>query len=606
MAEQMSVERANSIDKSTSVASKDHAAEDFPGQQAGPSLVAKQTQAGIWKVEAAANVWGRTSKTLLWVGIALASYMYGLDNNTNWEWGTYATNEFGHSNWYSAIQCAMSILLAIGKPFFAKITDVIGRAEAYAVCLFFYCLGYIICAASPNMAALGAGLVIYEIGFSGLQIAIQIVIADLTPLKYRGLVSGLVSLPYFINFYAGSVIGAQVVANPNLGWRWGYGIYCICFPFAIGPIIVVLFWAQRRAKKQDLVYRDSIVGSTFSEQALNFAIEADLMGMFLLAATITLIFLPIVLAGGSYATTTWTDPAIPAMMVVGGVVALPAFVYWELKLAAFPVVPFRLLANRTILSMCIINFFDFISFYLTWSYLYTFTYVVTDWSLTNMNYYSNSQSLSLTFFGISWGIFVALCQGKIGYKWALFGSLGLRIIGVGLMFYARSHYNTAALVMTQIIQGAGGGIAATASQVGAQGSVPHQDVAIATAAVLLFAEVGGVVGQAAAGSMWNNVLPGKLAAEGLNSTVIAEVIGSYTYARTYPADIREKLGNAYGATMHEMLIPAFVFAFVPLIASLFVKNFRLSDVQNAVEAKDIRGQNVAGEESIAPELRRDA
>ena len=40
--------------------------------------------------------------------------------------------------------------------------------------------------------------------------------------------------------------------------------------------------------------------------------------------------------------------------------------------------------------------------------------------------------------------------------------------------YARSHYNTAALVMTQIIQGAGGGIAATASQVGAQGSVPHQ------------------------------------------------------------------------------------------------------------------------------------
>ena len=40
--------------------------------------------------------------------------------------------------------------------------------------------------------------------------------------------------------------------------------------------------------------------------------------------------------------------------------------------------------------------------------------------------------------------------------------------------YARSHYNTAALVMTQVIQGAGGGIAATASQVGAQGAVPHQ------------------------------------------------------------------------------------------------------------------------------------
>lgn len=40
------------------------------------------------------------------------SYMYGLDNNTNWEFGTYASNEFGHANWYSAIQCAMAILRA--------------------------------------------------------------------------------------------------------------------------------------------------------------------------------------------------------------------------------------------------------------------------------------------------------------------------------------------------------------------------------------------------------------------------------------------------------------------------------------------------------------
>lgn len=66
-----------------------------------------------------------------------------------------------------------------------------------------------------------------------------------------------------------------------------------------------------------------------------------------------------------YIATTWKDPAVPAMMVVGGVVALPAFVYWELKRAKFPIVPFRLLRNRTVLSACIVNFFDFVSFYLT-------------------------------------------------------------------------------------------------------------------------------------------------------------------------------------------------------------------------------------------------
>ncbi|KAI0726609.1 drug:h+ antiporter [Fomitopsis betulina] len=567
-------------------------------------LLVKQTQAGIWKVEAAANVWGPTSKTLLWLGIALASYMYGLDNNTNWEFGTYASNEFGHANWYSAIQCAMAILLALGKPFFAKITDVIGRAEAYAVCLFFYCLGYIICASSQNMGTLGAGLVIYEIGFSGLQIAIQIVIADLTPLRYRALVSTLTSVPYFINFYAGSKIEVLIVTSSRLGWRWGYGLYCICFVFAIGPIIGVLFWAQNRAKKENLVYRDGLAGQTFLQKSWSFVIEADLVGMFFLGATITLIFLPLVLAGGSYATTTWKNPAIPAMMVIGGFVALPAFIYWEIRRAKFPVVPFRLLRNRTVLAACIVNFFDFISFYLTWTYLYTFTYIATDWDLTNLNYYSTSQSLCLTFFGLLWGAVVAISGGKMGYKWSFIFGLALRILGVGLMFYARSNYNTAALVLTQVIQGAGGGIAAVASQVGAQGAVPHQDVAVATAAVLLFAEVGGVVGQAAAGSMWNNVLPRKLEQQGLNSTVIAQVLGSYTFARTYPADIRSKLIVAYGQAMHDMLIPAIVFACVAFIAAFGVKNFQLTGAQNAVEVKDIRGHQIEGE-SIEPELRRE-
>lgn len=41
------------------------------------------------------------------------------------------------------------------------------------------------------------------------------------------------------------------------------------------------------------------------------------------------------------------------------------------------------------------------------------------------------------------------------------------------------------LVWTQIIQGIGGGIATATSQVSVQASVPHMDVTIITAAVLL-------------------------------------------------------------------------------------------------------------------------
>lgn len=52
------------------------------------------------------------------------------------------------------------------------------------------------------------------------------------------------------------------------------------------------------------------------------------------------------------------------------------------------------------------------------------------------------------------------------------------------------------LIWTQILQGMGGGFAVVASQVGAQASVPHADVAIVTALVLLLTEIGGAVGGA--------------------------------------------------------------------------------------------------------------
>lgn len=53
-----------------------------------------------------------------------------------------------------------------------------------------------------------------------------------------------------------------------------------------------------------------------------------------------------------------------------------------------------------------------------------------------------------------------------------------RVLGVGIMLHARNSRgdNTGELVMTQVLQGAGGGIAAVASQTAAQGSVPHQGV----------------------------------------------------------------------------------------------------------------------------------
>ncbi|KAJ7878997.1 hypothetical protein B0H14DRAFT_3774989 [Mycena olivaceomarginata] len=577
------------------------------------------TQSGVRRIEAIqsasrVHVWGTKSKIALWISVALASYMYILDNGTNWAWGSYATIQFGHYQQFAAIQCATSILLAIGKPLFAKLTDAAGRAESIAIALFFYVLGYIVNATTPNMAGLGAGSCIWILGFSGLQIALQIVIADVTTLRWRPIVSSLSTGGwYFINFYANGRITTLLTAPGGLGWRWGYGIYALCYIPALSPIIIILLWAQRRAKAQGILRGEPATETKepLGVRARKFVEDVDAVGLFFLAA-----YCPLFLAGGSYATTTWHNPAIPAMMVIGGVVAFPIFIFWETKRATHPVIPLRLLNNRTILAGCTINFFDFVSFYLTYSELYGFVSATTKWEIGNLVYYSNAQSLSLTFFGLGWAIIAGIF--KTGYKKSLIAALAIRILGVGLMFYARSHTNTAALGSVALFLSLRPHFIGLNKRQARRRDrcrcVPDRcprrlcrtkTSPLPPAALLLSAEVGGVVGTAAAGAIWVNRLPVEIAKHvpSLNSTEIKGYVGAPTLVRLLTGDTYDSMVAAYSSTMRMMLIPGIVIAIIPLVAAFFVKDFRLLEIQNAVEVKTLDGKRAenAGE-SIAPKI----
>ena len=88
-----------------------------------------------------------------------------------------------------------------------------------------------------------------------------------------------------------------------------------------------------------------------------------------------------------------------------------------------------------------------------------------------------TQTIALTIFGFVGGIVMLYVRR---YKPVLTVGLCIRMVGVGLMIHSRgAQASTAEIVWTQILQGIGGGFAATSSQAGAQASV----VAMVTAAV---------------------------------------------------------------------------------------------------------------------------
>ncbi|KAG8906768.1 hypothetical protein FRC01_007900 [Tulasnella sp. 417] len=543
---------------------------------------------GVKKVEAAAKVYRGRTKWFLYLGIALASYIYSLDGTTTWTYLSWAQSSFGKHSLIASIQVAQSIIIAVGKPIVAKLADVTSRPVAYSSVLLFYVIGYIVIASANNTNQIAGGIVVYAMGYTGLQVLTSIIVADITSLQYRGLVQGLTSAPFILNAFISAFISESVLGPTFSGWRWGYGMFAILIPAALSPLILTLFWAEHAAYKRGYLERERSV--PFGEKVKRAIIDIDVLGLLLLSAGVALLLLPLTLANNAKGR--WHNPSMIAMIVLGPIFLI-AFGIYEWKFSPKPLAPGRFLKNPSVVIASLIGFFDFVSFYLTYTYLYSFVYITQPaWSVRELTYFANTQSVALTVFAIMAGVIMRFTHR---YKWLLVFGLTVRLAGVGMMIHSRGARGSAAeLVINQVIQGFGGGIASLTCTVGSQASVPHRDVAIVTALVLLVTEIGGVVGNAIAGAIWSNTMPDQLRKHlpFLSDEQVTTLFGSIITVGTYAEGSPERTGAiaAYDEVMKRMVIAATVIAVIPLGLSFFMPNWYLGDAQNAVTEKNIAGE----------------
>ena len=131
---------------------------------------------------------------------------------------------------------------------------------------------------------------------------LSIIVADITTLKWRGLVASLTSAPFIVNAFVGSNIATQVLERS--GWRWGYGMFAILIPVALSPLLVTLFWAEQKAKRLGLVTVPAQAGqdelssssSSLPRRAWAFVQQLDVVGLLLIGTSVALILLPLTLA----------------------------------------------------------------------------------------------------------------------------------------------------------------------------------------------------------------------------------------------------------------------------------------------------------------------
>lgn len=80
---------------------------------------------------------------------------------------------------------------------------------------------------------------------------VDVITADASKLKNRGLAYAFTSSPYMITAFAGAKASEEFYNN--VSWRWGFGCFAIIFPIVASPLFFLLKFNLRKAHKQGIL-----------------------------------------------------------------------------------------------------------------------------------------------------------------------------------------------------------------------------------------------------------------------------------------------------------------------------------------------------------------
>lgn len=440
---------------------------------------------------------------------------------------------------------------------------------------------------------------IYAFGYTGASILGPITIADLTNVVDRGLAQSLYNVPGLINLFTAPMAGDALYEAGQ--WRWGYGLIPIIIFVTSFPLVATLWKLTIRVNQSGLMdefkAEEKLVKKEENlscwQKIVWFIVEIDIIGSLFLVAGLCLILLPLVLAipkwgGWSSGTTIGT--------LVAGVVAWGLFGIWEWKFAKKPIIPLAQWDTRTPLyGVCALSTVTIISS-TNWQYFTTYLMVSRKLSSSDALLLERGYNVAYIICEVIVGILMKRFRVWRPFVWA---GVGLTILGVGLMIPARlPESSDAFVVISQTVIGIGSGFLYTPMLVAIQSSVPHDDMAIATAMMQVGGAIAASIGSTMAGTIWNNMLPGQITKYVPGEYDYAKIIGSTAYATTLPDDQWRGVVDAYGHIQMILSIIAMCIAVLTFCFTIPMKSFGLESYDEKAEEAKIEATKAGMENGV--------
>ncbi|KAI1653979.1 MFS general substrate transporter [Daldinia decipiens] len=536
-------------------------------------------QDGVKRVEAITTVWSGKSLWSTFALLWLVSFVSALLSSIDSSLSPYVTSSFSRHGLLAVINIAARVIGGVVTLSLGKLIDIRGRMEGFVGSLLLITVGMIMKATCQNVETYAAAQVFAWVGSVALGFVIDVFVADITTLKNRMFIFALNSTPNLATTFAGPRIAELFYTEVN--FRWAFGAFTIILLVVSLPVVAILYYHERKAKKLGLLRPKS--GRTPIQSTIHYVIEFDVMGAILVSAGFTLILLPFSLV--SSASHSWQSASV-IVMIVMGVVSLATFAVWERFFARVKFFPFDFLKDRTFLGAVLSYFMVFLTTFIWDAYYSSYLQVVQGLSISIANYVLNAYSLTSYFTGP----FIALYIRYTGHvKYPALVAIPIYLLGTALIIYFRvPGAQVGYLAMCQVLVGFGAGVINQMSQLIAMASVRHQDVAVALAIYGLFGSVGSSVGYAVAGGLWTNILPVKLyeflPEDSKNMT--AEIYGDITKQMEYPigTPIRDAVIEAYGDVMRKMVIVGSALIPLTIICVIVWRNINVKKLE-AVEKR---------------------
>jgi len=455
------------------------------------------------------------------------------------------SNQFDSKDEYTWVITAYMLGNTSFQPMFGKFADIFGRSPVMIFALVLFVITSALCGAAMNIKMLIISRGFQGIAGGGILAMTNIIIADIVPLRKRGLFMGVNGAIFSFSSVVGPLLGGFF--TDRLTWRWSFYINV---PIGISCLVLIIFCFKMPKEKGSLL--DKIRRIDFS-------------GTFSIIGSLVCLLLGLNWGGQKYP---WSSAIIISLFSVGFVLLI-IYIIIECKFAKEPITPPELFKYRNITAPCLTSFFNGTAF------------------LTCVNtlplLYQDGRGLSATIAGLrmtpaSFCITIsAIGSGYTIGKWGhidkyiksgsffmIFSTFCMTLIDVDTPYYKEIIYFiffglTVGLIFQNCIM--------VAQQIS-----PPQYLAISTTLISFFNTIGAVVGVAIHGALLQNFYPSLYSDHYPDYKPIT--VNDVHDVPNGPTIYVEALRKTYRYT----IVPAAIIVF---ISSLFIKNYSMKSTETS-------------------------